>query len=180
MRSGNVPSLVKDNSQSALMILISDILIVIVIYAIPSVSHLFALPVYMIEPFRIAVLISYMYTNRVNALILAFSIPIFSSLISGHPPIFKSFIISIELMALIISFKHASLKYGEFYGIIAAMIFSKIIYYFLKAFAIQLALVQAPLVTTGIGTQMLSALVTLLVFVAWKVMNEKNLSSLWK
>jgi hypothetical protein len=67
------------------------------IYFIPSLAHLIALPVYMIEPMRVMLILSLAHSTRVNSWILALTLPLFSWTVSGHPEFAKMLIISTEL-----------------------------------------------------------------------------------
>ena len=55
------------------------------LYFLPSLSHVTALPLYMLEPMRVALIIALLFTNRTNAYFIAFTIPLASAVITGHP-----------------------------------------------------------------------------------------------
>ena len=78
--------------------IIVDLLIFLILFLLPSIAHLFPFPIYLIEPMRIAVFIGYLLTkNTYNVAFLAFTIPLFSYLTTGHPLFFKALLISIIL-----------------------------------------------------------------------------------
>jgi len=77
-----------------------DVFALAFIYFIPTLSHMLSIKLYMLEPMRIMVILAMMHTRRENAYILAFTLPLFSFLISAHPVLVKSALIAIELAAM--------------------------------------------------------------------------------
>jgi len=74
-----------------------DIIALSVVYFTPILSHYFALPIYYLEPMRLVLFVSIIFTSRKNTLLIAVTLPIFSFLVSAHPPLIKALIISFEL-----------------------------------------------------------------------------------
>jgi hypothetical protein len=117
--------------KSALM----DVAALAFIFLVPTFSHLFAFPLYFIEPMRIMVILAMVHTHRNNAFILAFSLPLFSFLVSGHPILIKAFIISIELIIMVGAFFLLKKYIHNFAAIFSAIVISKLAYFALKYFA---------------------------------------------
>ena len=62
-----------------------DVALLAALYLLPSFSHVTALPLYIFEPMRVALIIALLFTNRANAYFIAFTIPLASAMITGHP-----------------------------------------------------------------------------------------------
>ena len=83
------------NSQTLIKTYVTDLIILLFIYLTPALSHFFAFPIYYLDPMRIALVFGLILTSKRNSFILALTLPIFSLLISNHPQLFKSFLMSI-------------------------------------------------------------------------------------
>jgi len=81
-----------------------DVALLATLYLLPSFSHVTALPLYMFEPMRVAVLIALLFTNRTNAYFIAFTIPLASAMVTGHPVPFKALLMGIELSILVATY----------------------------------------------------------------------------
>ena len=92
----NILSVGKTNQNIKAIVL--DIIGIAFIYSVPAISHMLALPVYLIEPMRIIVILAILHTGRINAFLIALSLPLFSFLISSHPAAVKTVLITAELM----------------------------------------------------------------------------------
>ncbi len=66
-------------------VILMDVALLAVLYLLPSFSHLTALPLYRFEPMRAALIVALLFTNRANTYFIAFTIPLASALITGHP-----------------------------------------------------------------------------------------------
>jgi len=75
-----------------------DFIALAIIYFIPTLTHLFSFPLYYIEPMRIMVILAIAHTTKRNAYLLALTLPLFSLLVSGHPILYKSLLMSVELV----------------------------------------------------------------------------------
>jgi hypothetical protein len=142
--------------------IIVDLLIFLILFLLPSIAHLFPFPIYLIEPMRIAVFIGYLLTkNTYNVAFLAFTIPLFSYLTTGHPLFFKALLISIELATNILLFIlfYQKIKLGDFFSIVVSIIVSKLFYYGVKFLFLGFGLLSGPLVSTGLQGQMISVLI---------------------
>jgi len=96
-------------------------------------SHLLPIPLYAIEPMRIILILSLIYTKKANQYFLASILPVISFAISGHPPIEKSLIIVCELNINVLLFYLFEKKYKNvFVNAVLSIFLSKVIYYFIK------------------------------------------------
>ena len=147
-------------------ILLIDVVLVAVLYLLPSFSHLTALPLYRFEPMRIAILVALLFTNRVNAYFIAFTIPLASAMITGHPVPFKALLMGIELVILVAAYAHlVRLRhFPPFAALIASMLFSKVVYYTLKYVALSAGWLSGHIISTPLQTQLVLAMVTAVVF----------------
>lgn len=148
-------------------ILITDLFVFLLVFIIPTISHILPIPVYLIDPMRILVFTTFLLTkNSSNTYILAFSIPIFSMLVTGHPIFFKSILIAIELSSnlffLIFGLKKKIMPMSI--KIILSIFMSKIIYYGMKFVLLSLGWLEGNLISTGIGFQLTTILGITLVF----------------
>ena len=135
--------------------IIFDMTALAVIYLVPALSHLLSFPVYYLEPMRIMLILAIVHTNRRNAYLIAITIPIFSLLVSSHPSIIKTSLITGELLInlwlfFFLSGKFSSKSLSLFLSIIA----SKLIYYLIKFFLVNTALMDGQLFSTPIYIQL--------------------------
>jgi hypothetical protein len=84
--------------QYPLKVLFIDAFLLLLIYLLPAAAHFTGIPVYMMEPMRLALILSIAHTNRFNTFVLAATLPLFSFLLSGHPAFIKMLIITAELL----------------------------------------------------------------------------------
>jgi len=117
-------------SGNVLKTLILDGVALAVVFLIPFIANLLQFPFYMIEPMRLMVMISIAHTSRINSYLLAFVLPFFSWVVSGHPEFFKMLIMTAELSINVYLF-YLLLKKSDhvFLTMIMAIIISKIICY---------------------------------------------------
>ena len=137
-------------------LIFQDILAFALIYFIPTLSHWLAFPLYLFEPMRIVLLMAYFVSrNFKNALLLAVTLPLFSMLLSGHPPLFKAVLIASELslniVLLNLFLKNA--KLNMFISVFLSIILSKLFYYGLKYTFIHLMLIEGRLISTAFHFQ---------------------------
>ncbi len=139
---------------------IFDILAVTMIYFVPAISHLFALPIYFIEPMRLMVILALVHTSNKNAYILAASLPIFSFLISAHPVLPKVMLITGELLFNVWLFFYLTEKFkNKFASMVLSITISKIAYYVVKFGLISFVLLEGSLISTPIIIQIITMLV---------------------
>ena len=118
--------------QYPLQVLIIDAALLLLIYLLPATAHLTGIPVYMMEPMRLALILSIAHTNRVNTFILAATLPLFSFLLSGHPMFIKMLIITAELLLNVWVFYFLTgRKLNPFISMFLAILLSKIACYLL-------------------------------------------------
>ncbi len=143
-----------------------DAALLTALYLLPSFSHVTALPLYMLEPMRVALIIALLFTNRANAYFIAFTIPLASSMITGHPVPLKALLMAIELCMLVASYSYflQRLRIPAFAALTAAILLSKVIYYTMKYAALGFGLLGGSLVSTPLQTQLLLAIGTAAVF----------------
>lgn len=141
-------------------ILIFDSIVLATIYFIPALSHTMALPVYLIEPMRLMLIIAIAHTSRMNAYLLAATIPLFSFLVSAHPHFIKMLLITVELLLNVWLF-YFMLKKSDniFFSILSSILVSKIAYYLLKFGLISALFIEGNLVATPL---LLQAIMTLI------------------
>lgn len=141
--------------------------VLLFIYLLPAFSHLLPFPLYVIEPMRIALFLGYLLSrNGYNAALLAFTLPLFSLWVSGHPPFFKALLISFELVINIGGFiwLYRRLRWAAFPALALSILFSKIAYYGMKFLFILFGLVDGSLISTGMQSQLLTLMGQALVF----------------
>jgi len=136
-----------------------DFSLLLLIYFLPALSHLFAFPIYYLDPMRIALVVALIHTSKRNAYIIALTLPLFSFLISSHPQILKSFLLSAELIINLSLFFLLKEKLKNiFTSLFISIIISKVIYYLLKFVLIYFALLNDKLFSTPYYFQLLSAI----------------------
>ena len=135
--------------------IIFDLIALAVIYLVPAVSHLLSFPVYHMEPMRIMLILAIVHTSRRNAYLIAITLPLFSMLVSAHPSIIKTSLITGELLTnfwlfFFLSEKLSNKSLSLFLSIIA----SKLLYYLVKFLMINSALMSGELISTPIYIQL--------------------------
>lgn len=136
-----------------------DISLLLMIYFLPALSHMFAFPIYYLDPMRIAIVIALIHTSKKNAFIIALTLPLFSFIISSHPHFLKSFLLSAELVINIFLFFLLKEKIKNvFTSLFISIIISKVIYYLLKFTFLSFGLFDDKLFSTPIYFQFGSAI----------------------
>ena len=147
-------------------VLLIDVALLAALYLLPSFSHLTALPLYKLEPMRIALIIALLFTNRTNTYFIAFTIPLASAMVTGHPAPFKALLMGIEFSVLVASYSYLVRmdRFPAFAALMAGILFSKTIYYTMKFAALNAGLLAGSLVSTPFQTQLVLAVGTAVVF----------------
>jgi hypothetical protein len=147
-------------------VIIIDIVLLAALYLVPSISHLTATPIYMLEPMRIALIIALLFTNRANTYLLAFTIPLVSAWITGHPPPLKAVLMGIEFSILVATYLHLvnKDKIPAFIALVAGILLGKAVYYTLKYLALSAGWLGGSLVSTPVLNQLILAAGTAAVF----------------
>ncbi len=60
-------------------VLLIDVVLLVALYLVPSFLTCTALPLYMLEPMRVALIVALLFTNRANTYFIAVTIPLVSS-----------------------------------------------------------------------------------------------------
>lgn len=137
-----------------------DFFLLLSIYFLPAISHLFAFPIYYLDPMRIALVVALIYTSKKNTYIIALTLPLFSFIISSHPQILKSFLLSAELIINLSCFFLLKEKLKNlFASLFISIVISKVIYYSLKFVLIYFALLNDKLFSTPFYFQLISVII---------------------
>lgn len=137
-----------------------NLLALLVIYLTPVFSHLISLPVYLIEPMRLMLILAIVHTSYKNAYLLALSLPLFSFLLSGHPSIIKTSLITGELVLNVFLFYQLQKVFSKgFITAILSIVLSKIIYYVFKFAFIQFPFMNTEVFSTPIYIQIVMMIV---------------------
>jgi hypothetical protein len=137
-----------------------DFSLLLLIYFLPAISHLLVFPVYYLDPMRIALVVALIHTSKKNAYIIALTLPLFSFLISSHPQILKSFLLSAEMIINLSLFFLLKEKIKNvFTSLFISIIISKVIYYLLKFALIYFTLLNDKLFSTPFYFQLISAII---------------------
>lgn len=149
-----------------------DIVALSFIYFVPTISHLLSVPLYLIEPMRIALILALVHTTKRNAYIIAVTLPIFSFLVSAHPVFLKMILISAELVLNVwIFYLLFNRTKNAFVSILTSIIVSKGVYYLTKFGLISFALLTtSDLIATPLYIQLVTSLVfsSYLGFMIWR------------
>lgn len=147
--------------------LLIDAVLLFIVYFIPAFSHLCPVPIYLLDPMRLVLLSGLVLTrNNFNAYFLAVTIPVFSSLLMGHPPIAKALLISIELIINVLLFSQFlnKLKWKAPIALFISIISSKMAYYMLKLMLIEFGILDGVLFSTSLYLQIGVVILITLVF----------------
>jgi len=143
-------------SISKIKIYVFDLIALLAIYLVPAVSHLLSFPVYYIEPMRIMLILAIVHTSRRNAYLIALTLPLFSLLLSAHPSLIKTSLITGELLLNVWLFFFLSEKFSnKTLSIFLSIIASKIFYYLVKFFLITSVILTGELISTPIYIQII-------------------------
>lgn len=144
--------------QASRLILL-DILALVVVFFTPALSHLLSFPLYLIEPMRIMVILAVLHTHRVNALILAISLPIFSFAVSAHPVFLKMLLISAELSLNVWLFLLLKKYIRIFPAMALSILVSKTAYYLMKFTIVSFGILQMSIFSTSLWIQLITTLI---------------------
>ena len=143
-------------NEFTLLKIVVDIFLVTVVLISPVISHKFHLPLYLIEPMRLAVVYAFLFDSKHHAMRLAITLPLLSFLFNGHPILLKAILISIELLVQVLMNDFLKQKSTNLYlNVIISIILSKIFYYLIKMVFIQLGLIGGVLVSTNLIYQLI-------------------------
>jgi hypothetical protein len=109
---------------------------------------------------RIMLILAIVHTNRRNAYLIAITLPLFSLLVSAHPSLIKTSLITGELLLNIWLFFFLSEKLSNnSLSIFLSIIASKLFYYLVKFLLITLVSMSGELISTPIYLQMIMLVV---------------------
>ena len=151
----------KRNTVNISRSIVTDIVLLGVIYLLPTISHLLAIPLYLLDPMRIVIFASILISNnKYNSYLLAATIPLFSYFFGGHPVFLKSMIISIELLANVMIFWFLMKRWKNVFWItLSSILFAKVIYYVLKILFVELGYLQMDIVSSSVTVQVVVSVV---------------------
>lgn len=140
------------------------------IYFTPSIAHLIAFPVYMIEPMRIMVILSIAHSTRRNSYLLALTLPFFSYITTAHPEFFKMLIITAELILNVFLFYGLNSRMkNTFLSMITAIITSKVVCYLMYLIFFSIAFVRNEADVLFLFVQFITTIVfSSYLFIIWK------------
>ena len=160
---------------------VTDAVALLFVLMVPALSHLTAVPFYLLDPMRLAVLGALLASrSRVNGLVLAVALPLLSFGISGHPVFPKCLVIAAELSVNVLLFwwlasvvkptsgagKEASSVHIGLAAFISILL-SKAFYYGLEALVLGAGLMQMELVSTALWVQLVVAVAISACFALW-------------
>ncbi len=151
----------KKNTINISRSIVTDIVLLGVIYLLPTISHFFAFPLYLLDPMRIVIFASILISNdKYNSYLLAATIPLFSYFVGGHPIFLKSLIISIELLVNVMLFWFLLKRWKNVFLVTLTSIFAaKIMYYTIKYVFVNFGWIKMELVSTSLYLQIVVALI---------------------
>lgn len=150
----------KKNTINISRSIVTDIILLGVIYLLPTISHLLAFPLYLLDPMRMVIFASILISNnKYNSYFLAVTIPLFSYFVGGHPVFLKSLIICIELFSNI-AFWWLLLKRWKnvFLAALTSILVAKVLYYAIKILFLEMGWIQMEIISTSISLQIIVAL----------------------
>lgn len=145
----------KLSTASVIRSVLTDLGALAIVYFLPTISHLIAFPMYLLDPMRIVIFASIIFSgSKVNSYILAFTIPLFSYFVGGHPVFAKSVLIGLELLANVTLFWYLYKKGNNvFWATLLSIILAKVFYYAAKFFMISFGVLQMELISTSLLVQ---------------------------
>jgi len=136
--------------------IVFDLTALTAIYLVPAISHILSFPVYYLEPMRVMLILAIVHTTRKNAYLIALTLPLFSLIISAHPSLIKTSLITGELLLNVWLFFFLSKKLSnKSLNIFLSIIASKIFYYLFKFLLITSVLMNGDLISTPIYIQII-------------------------
>lgn len=139
--------------------LVIDFIGLLLVYFLPELSGLLNFPFYLFEPMRVMIIISIVHTSRNNSYLLALLLPLISFVLSNHPSIAKTFILSGDLLLNVFLFYFLKKWYNVFLSMALSITLSKLAYYLAKYLMIQFSLIEGGLISTPIESQVIMILI---------------------
>ena len=148
------------NSKSNIKTSIFDLIALLGIFLVPAISHLVSFPVYYLEPMRIMTILAIAHTSRINAYLIAFTLPVFSFLISAHPSLIKTSLITSEFLLNVWLFFFLSEKFtNKMFSMLISILLSKFFYYSIKFALLNNMIMSGNLISTPIYFQIIVLLI---------------------
>ena len=139
--------------------IVVDALLLTTACLVPTLSHLFAFPLYHLNPMLLVLLAGMLLVpDKRNALLLALLLPLVSMMAVGMPTPLKALCMMAELSAVVLISGRFSVQ--GFVPMLLAIIGGKVVYYLLKA----LLLAPAVLVSAPVLTQLIVAVAAAMLF----------------
>ena len=143
------------NSRELIKKSLIDLFLIAVIYFVPTFSHVLNFPLYLLDPMRVIVVLSIIFTSRNNSYLLALTLPLFSLILSSHPYFLKAVLITSELTLNIFLFYFLfKILNNYFWSMLASILFAKVYYYLIKSILISFGLIETNLVSTSLLIQL--------------------------
>ncbi len=161
---------------------VTDAALLLAVYFVPALSHLLPFPLYLFEPMRLLLFAGLLIArNNVNTYFLALTIPLVSTIISGHPPFVKAVIMSFELYTNVVLLVWLSqyLRWPNGLAFFVSTVLSKVFYYGLKFAFLEFGLIQGSLISTPLTNQLITVLLLTVIYmiVLWLITVRKGLVS---
>lgn len=132
----------------------------IFIYTLPAISHLINYPVYYFEPMKIMLILSIAHTGKWSSIFIALTLPAFSFIISDHPSLLYSFIMTGELLVCVLLFFALIKRVNNIFAAMSvAVIISKLFYFSVKFVLLQVSVINGELFTTPVLVQVFNIIV---------------------
>ena len=134
--------------------LIFDILALAFIYFVPALSHVSTIPLYVLEPMRIMLFVVIAFTSRRNAFVIALTLPLFSFIVTSHPVLPKTLIMTGELLINVWLFYLLSVKLKNYFtAALLSIIISKLVYFAAKYVLIASHILEGSLLSSSVYLQ---------------------------
>jgi hypothetical protein len=136
-----------------------DIFLIAAVYFVPTFSHLLNFPLYLLDPMRVIIVLSIIFTSRNNSYLLALTLPMFSFILSSHPYFLKAVLITSELTLNIFMFYFLFKTFNNYFmSMLASILSAKVYYYLIKSILISMGLIETNLISTSLLIQLGMAL----------------------
>lgn len=162
-----------NNRNKTVRYLTADIFVICFIYLVPSLSHMTSIPFYLFDPMRLALVFCIIHTDSKNSILIALTLPLISLLISSHPILIKSIMISAELLINVLAFYlFYKRQKNLFVSMFISILLAKVFYYSAKIIILNFGLIKGNLVSTPLWLQLIVML--LLSIYALKAFKGEN------
>ena len=140
--------------------LLIDLGAILLIYFIPEISSFLNVQFYLFEPMRVIIIVAIVHTSKENTYILAILLPAFSYLLSNHPSVIKTFILSADLLInIFLYFSLIKFKINKFLLMSVCIVASKLTYYLAKYLLIHFLVLKGDLIATPLYIQILIVII---------------------